>query len=92
MENLLTLPAPLTARLADLDLLVFPLDSVLVQDFFQQKMDFILEKCPGTVGIAADIAVHGPTGKEHTCKCQFAQPDASRAGARTSLQSRQMCY
>ena len=55
-------------------------------------MDFILEKCPGTVGIAADIAVHGPTGKEHTCKCQFAQPDASRAGARTSLQPRQMCY
>ena len=29
-------------------------------------MDFVLEKCPGTVGIAADIAVHGPTGKEHT--------------------------
>ena len=77
IENLLTLPAPLTARLADLDLLVFPLDSVLVQDFFQQKMDFILEKCPGTVGIAADIAVHGPTGEEH--KCQFAQPDANCA-------------
>ena len=53
-------------------------------------MDFILEKCPGTVGIAADIAVHGPAGKEH--KCQFAQPDASRAGARTCLQPRQMFY
>ena len=28
-------------------------------------MDFILEKCPGTVGIADDIAVHGPTEEEH---------------------------
>jgi len=28
-------------------------------------MDFILEKCPGTVGIADDIAVHGPTTEEH---------------------------
>ena len=69
-----------------------PFGPCVRQDIFQQKMDFILEKCPGTVGIAADIAVHGPTGKEHTCKCQFAQPDASRAGARTSLQPRQMCY
>ena len=34
------------------------------QDIFQQKMDFILEKCPGTVGIADDIAVHGTT-EEH---------------------------
>ena len=58
------------------------------QDIFQQKMDFILEKCPGTVGIADDIAVHGPTEEEHI-KCQFAQPDASRAGARTFLQPRQ---
>lgn len=28
-------------------------------------MDFILEKCPGAVGIADDIAVHGPLEKEH---------------------------
>ena len=59
-------------------------------EIFQQKMNFILEKCPGTGGTAADIAVHGPAGEEH--KCQFAQPDASRAGAWTSLQPRQMCY
>jgi len=34
------------------------------QDVFQQKMDFILKKFPGAVGIADDIAVHGPTEKE----------------------------
>ena len=28
-------------------------------------MDFIFEKCPGAVGIADYIAVHGPTEKEH---------------------------
>ena len=28
-------------------------------------MDFILEKCPGTVGIADDVAMHGPTEAEH---------------------------
>ena len=64
MKNHFTLP-PLTARLADLDLLVFPLDSVLVRIIFQQNMDFILEKCSGTVGIADDIAVYGPTVEEH---------------------------
>ena len=35
------------------------------QDIFQQKMDFILDKCPGTAGIADDIAVHSPTEEEH---------------------------
>ena len=35
------------------------------QDVFQQKMDFILEKCGGAVGITDDIAVHGPSEKEH---------------------------
>ena len=34
-------------------------------DVFQQKMDFIFEKCPGAVGTADDIEVHGPTEKEH---------------------------
>ena len=35
------------------------------QDIFQQKMDFILEKCPGTVGTADDIAVYGPNEEEN---------------------------
>ncbi|XP_029212518.2 uncharacterized protein LOC114976273 [Acropora millepora] len=42
-----------------------PFGLCVSQDIFQQKMDFILEKCPGTVGIADDIAVHGTTEEEH---------------------------
>ena len=42
-----------------------PFGLCVSQDVFQQKMDFILEKCHGAVGIADDIAVHGPTEKEH---------------------------
>ena len=34
-----------------------PFGLCVSQDIFQQKMDFILEKCPGTVGIADGIAV-----------------------------------
>ena len=37
MENLLTLPAPLTARLADLNLLVFNLDLVLDRKFSNRR-------------------------------------------------------
>ena len=42
-----------------------PFGLCVSQDIFQQKMDFVLEKCPGTVGIADDIAVHGTTEEEH---------------------------
>ena len=35
------------------------------QDIFQQKIDQILENCPGTVGIADDIACFGATEAEH---------------------------
>ena len=35
------------------------------QDVFQQKIDQILENCPGTVGIADDIACYGKTAEEH---------------------------
>ena len=42
-----------------------PFGLCVCQDVFQQKMDFILEKCPGAVGIADDIAVHRTTEKEH---------------------------
>ena len=38
---------------------------VMSQDVFQQLMDQILEKCPGTLGIADDIAVYGKTKTEH---------------------------
>ena len=35
------------------------------QDVFQQRMDEILEGCPGVVGIADDIIVSGKTEEEH---------------------------
>ena len=35
------------------------------QDAFQQRMDQILEKCSGTLGIADVIAVYGKTKTEH---------------------------
>jgi hypothetical protein len=61
----LTLPLS-TALLADSDSPVSLSGCVLVKiDIFQQKMDFILEKCPETVSSADDIAVNGPTEKEH---------------------------
>ena len=42
-----------------------PFGLCVSQDVFQQKMDFILEKCPGAVSIADDISKHDPTEKEH---------------------------
>ena len=42
-----------------------PFGLVLSQDVFQQKMDRILEKCPGGVGIADDVAVVAATEEEH---------------------------
>ena len=35
------------------------------QDIFQEKMDMILEQCPGTLGIADDVAVFGKNQEEH---------------------------
>lgn len=35
------------------------------QDIFQEKMDMILEQCPGTIGIADDVAVFGHDMEEH---------------------------
>ena len=35
------------------------------QDIFQQKIDKILDKCPGTIGIADDIMVYGASEDEH---------------------------
>ena len=35
------------------------------QDLFQQRMDKIRERCPGTIGIADDVAIFGQTKEEH---------------------------
>ena len=37
----------------------------LSQDVFQERMDCILEKCPGTISIADDVGVFGKTKAEH---------------------------
>ena len=42
-----------------------PFGLVMSQDVYQQRLDLILEKCPGTLGIADDIAVYGKTKTEH---------------------------
>ena len=35
------------------------------QDIFQEKMDMIIQRCPGTLGIVDDIAVFGRDEEEH---------------------------
>ena len=35
------------------------------QDVFQERMDLILEQCPGTISIADDVGVFGRTEEEH---------------------------
>ena len=42
-----------------------PFGLVVSQDVFQQRMDAILERCPGCIGIADDIAVYGQNEEEH---------------------------
>ena len=42
-----------------------PFGLVCSQDIFQKKMDQFLEECPGCIGIADDITIHGHTEAEH---------------------------
>ena len=42
-----------------------PFGLVVSQDVFQQRMDAILEQCPGCIGIADDVAVYGRDKEEH---------------------------
>lgn len=42
-----------------------PFGLVMSQDVFQQRMDQILEKCRGAIGIADDVVVYGKDEKEH---------------------------
>jgi hypothetical protein len=50
------------------------------QDIFQQKIDQILENCPGTVGIADDIAVFGATEEEHDRNLMTLMVEAKKNG------------
>ena len=57
-----------------------PFEIVMSQDVFQQKMDQILEICPGTVGIADDVAVFGKTEDEHDANLHNLMRVASESG------------
>ena len=42
-----------------------PFGLTLSQDVFQERMDIILEQCPGTISIADDAGVFGRTEEDH---------------------------
>ena len=42
-----------------------PFGLVCSQEIFQKKIDQFLEECPGHIGIADDITIHGHTEAEH---------------------------
>ena len=45
--------------------LILPFGLNLSQDVFQERMDQILQQCPGTISIADDAGVFGRTEEEH---------------------------
>ena len=51
----------------------------LSQDVFQLKMDMIIENCPGTLGIADDIAVFGKNEEEHDANLHHLMTCGARA-------------
>ena len=42
-----------------------PFGAKMSQDVFQMRMDQILEKCPGVIGIHDDVVIYGKTREEH---------------------------
>ena len=57
-----------------------PFGLMMSQDVFQQKMDQILEQCPGTIGIADDEAVFGRTKEEHDQNLHNLMQVAAKSG------------
>ena len=47
---------------------------------FKERMDHILERCPGTMGIADDVAVFGKDEKEHDAKLHNLMKIAQQEG------------
>ena len=50
------------------------------QDAFQQCMDQILSQCPGTIGIADDVIVHGKDDKDHDRNLHHLMKVAQKCG------------
>ena len=42
-----------------------PFGLVISQDVFMQRMDMILEKCPGAIGLIDEVIVYGKMKEEH---------------------------
>ena len=57
-----------------------PFGLCLSPDIFQLKMDMIIENCPGTLGIANDIAVFGKTEEEHDSNLHHLMKRAQAGG------------
>ena len=57
-----------------------PFGLAMSQDVFQQRMDEILEGCPGTVGIADDIIVFGKSEAEHEKNLRHLMSKTSQHG------------
>ena len=52
----------------------------LSQDVFQERMDRILEYCPGTIGIADDVGVFGKDEQQHDENLRHLMKTASQHG------------
>ena len=52
----------------------------LSQDIFQERMDIILENCPGTISIADDIGVFGKDQQEHYSNLMNLMKEALKNG------------
>ena len=52
----------------------------LSQDVFQERIDHILEQCPGTISIADDVGVFGRTEKEHNANLHQLMRSAQKHG------------
>ena len=67
-------------------LLRLPFSLVCSQDIFQKKMDQFLKECPGCIGIADDITVHGRTEAEHDAHLHNLMQVACKYGVVFNLQ------
>ena len=60
--------------------LKLPFGLNLSQDVFQERMDQILEQCPGTISISDDVGVFGRTKEEHNAKLDQLMRAAQKHG------------
>ena len=74
-----------------------PFGLAMSQDVFQQRMDAILEDCPGAVGIADDIVIFGKSEAEHDRNLRNFMTVAAKNGLqlnseKCSVKTPQVCF